>query len=147
MKFINLMATRTSKEWSFFLGLLGAGTGLIFYLVPRTDKGAHLYLFGLATVIYPFLALVLSKGSFGAGLTRACAAALYWFGFYTLFVDYLNHPWGAGPETNACDGPCFGWYSFENEACHLCLVIVATVSLLLGLLVLFIRESRAKPAA
>ena len=137
------MTTQASKEWFYFLALLVIGTGLIFYLVPSTGKGAHLFLFGLVITIGPFLALVLSKSGFGASLTRAAVATVYWFGFYTLFVDYMNHPWGAGPETNKCDGPCFGWYSFENEACHLCLIAAATVSLLLGLLVLYFRASSA----
>ena len=142
---MNLMATESSKEWAFVLVLLVAGTGLLFYLVPRTSKGAHINLFGLAILTCPFLVLVLSKDSFGASLTRAIVAAIYWFGFYAIFVDYIDHPWFAGPETNACDGPCFGWYSFENEPRHLCLIVAATVSLFLGLLVLFFRSSPTEP--
>ena len=57
---MNLMATKTSKEWAFVLVLLVVGTGLIFYLVPRTSKGAHINLFGLAILTWPFLVLVLS---------------------------------------------------------------------------------------
>lgn len=38
----------------------------------------------------------------------ASAAELYW--------SYMDHPWFAGPETGTCDGPCFGWFSFENDA-------------------------------
>ena len=141
------MAMRTGKEWAYFLVLLGVGTGLTFYLLAHTSKGTHFDFFALGILVYPFLALVWSKDSFGASLTRAVVAAVYWFAFYALFVDYKNHPWGAGPETWTCDGPCFGWYSFENPSCHLCLVIVATVSLLLGLLVLYVRTSREESAA
>jgi len=32
------------------------------------------------------------------------------------FWSYMNHPWFAGPETNTCDGRCFGWFSFENPS-------------------------------
>ena len=65
---------------------------------------------------YPLLALAFSQRSFAVGLTRAGVASLYWFGFYTLFVDYMNHPWFAGPEMNKCDGPCFGWVASKLAA-------------------------------
>ena len=33
---------------------------------------------------------------------------------YLLFANYMNNPWFMD-DPNNCDGPCFGWYSFEKS--------------------------------
>jgi hypothetical protein len=34
---------------------------------------------------------------------------------YLLFVDYMNKPWFAGEDPFTCDGPCYGWYTYEHN--------------------------------
>ncbi|MCH9739787.1 MAG: hypothetical protein K0U38_02960 [Epsilonproteobacteria bacterium] len=34
---------------------------------------------------------------------------------YLLFVDYMNKPWFAGEDPFTCDGPCYGWYTFQRD--------------------------------
>jgi hypothetical protein len=60
------------------------------------------------------------------------ASALLWVAGYRALVSYLDHPWLAGPETNRCDGPCFGWYTFEFDPPYLLLVVVTFGTACLG---------------
>src|SRR3989339_759881 len=32
-----------------------------------------------------------------------------------LYWNYMDKPWFSPPETNTCDGPCYHWFSFEND--------------------------------
>lgn len=65
-----------------------------------------------------------------------------------LFWGYMDHPWFAGPETNTCDGACFGWFSFENDDPSVTIAIGGTILLFLtGITkatVLFIKNKLSK---
>lgn len=49
-------------------------------------------------------------------LVRGCVSLFAIAMLTELFWNYMDHPWFAGPETQTCDGPCFGWFSFENDS-------------------------------
>ena len=57
-----------------------------------------------------------------------------------VFWDYMDHPWFAGPETYTCDGPCFGWFSFENDNIGIFILafIGAPIIFVTGIIKLFI---------
>ena len=100
-------------------------------LSPQTEQEY----FHLAMLLLPAIAAIWPVEKRAATrILRAIATWGLWFGFYVAFVDYANHPWFAGPETNTCDGPCFGWYSFENESNFGLNAAIGCVSLAVGAL-------------
>lgn len=56
-----------------------------------------------------------------------------------LFWNYKDRPWFEPPRTN-CDGPCYGWFSFENQLMIELLVIVSLVTVGIGLLLKLVKQ-------
>jgi hypothetical protein len=51
-----------------------------------------------------------------------------------LFWDYMDKPWFSPSGNFNCDGPCFGWFSFENEFQWQTIIIAGTASSAAGLI-------------
>lgn len=81
----------------------------------------------------------LIKSSVGLFLI-VCITGLFW--------GYMDHPWFTGPETNNCDGACFGWFSFENDDPSAIITFGGTIFIFLTgsikALVLFIKNKLSK---
>jgi len=58
---------------------------------------------------------------------------------YLLFVDYMNHPWFAGEDPFTCDGPCYGWYTFQRDIGDE-IIINIIVLILSSIITIFIKE-------
>jgi hypothetical protein len=58
---------------------------------------------------------------------------------YLLFVDYMNKPWFAGEDPFTCDGPCYGWYTYEHNIDH---EIITNIGLLVGSSVMLLLANR-----
>lgn len=128
------MRIQNYKTWYVWLALLISVSILLLLATQFTVRKDHVYFFITTIALFPLFSLVLSRSYLRERLLRAIGSIGYWFAFYTLFLSYKNRPWFADGSKD-CDGPCFGWYSFENEPVYLELLVVAGVSLGLGLLI------------
>ena len=127
------MPSRKAIEWSIFLLLLIVGTALVLFATSQhVSKEQDNVYFALAMLILPAITFLLSCERFGMRLVRAVLTISYWFIFYAQYVSYQNRPWFAIPDRGRCDGPCFGWYSFENPPISGVLLVVGVMSLLGG---------------
>ncbi len=127
------MPNRKAIDWSIFVLLLIVGSALVLFATSQhVYKEQDNVYFALAMLMLPALTLLISCERFGTRLVRAVLTISYWFIFYTQYVSYQNHPWFALPDPRGCDGPCFGWYSFENPPIYGVLFVVGIMSLLGG---------------
>lgn len=101
--------------------------------------------FHLAMLVLPAGALLFPTPRLVVRVGRSILTVAVWGAFYAAYVDFMNHPWFSGPETNMCDGRCFGWYSFENDPSFDLHAANAVVSLLVGAAVLGLRRRRSRP--
>jgi len=92
----------------------------------------HRNYFAFVMFILPALTFLLCHGTLGKRIVRPVLAISYWLTFYVLFVDYQDRPWFS-QEPMSCDGPCFGWYTFENESIYTPLLVISAISLLGGM--------------
>lgn len=56
-----------------------------------------------------------------------------------LWINYQNKPWFV-PQDWSCDGPCYGWYTFEDNK-EVMVIIHLGLSLSVGLAVRFALET------
>ncbi|MFT4975639.1 MAG: hypothetical protein ACI8S6_001526 [Myxococcota bacterium] len=91
--------------------------------------------FALGAALLPGLAALSGGVLQRTRLLWGVSAGLLWVGAYRAFVSYQNHPWLAGPETLTCDGPCFGWYTFEFSPPYLVLAVICGFSAAVGVAV------------
>lgn len=119
--------------WAATLGVAGVLTivgARGFTLYEEDEQGWFLAAMG----VLPAMAAVVSLGrGFGERATWALATVAAWLAIFHAYFDYMNHPWWAGPETFTCDGPCFGWYAFENPPLVKLHLIVGCLSVAAGL--------------
>jgi ABC-type Co2+ transport system permease subunit len=80
-------------------------------------------------------ALVILHPSRVRSLIHGASSAAAWVAGFAAYYSYMNHPWFAGPETNSCDGECFGWYGFENPPAYTPILMLAAAGLATGSLV------------
>lgn len=93
--------------------------------------------FLLPALISPAILILFSKNGYLINLllsfifiaTLAVSIDLYW--------DYMDKPWFPPLETFACDGRCYGWFSFENEAPTGAAILVGLASVSIGSLIKF----------
>jgi hypothetical protein len=113
---------------SIVVDLLGAEDGTAFLL---------------AMFLLPALGLLWQSARVLERILRAGATFGGWWALCAAYVAYRNHPWFAGQETWSCDGPCFGWYSFENEWTEL-LPLLGLLSLASGSVALLAMPTRSR---
>lgn len=98
-----------------------------------------------AAMIAPFLvtALAPKKSKLSAALVGLFLIVLIFFSMNE-FWNYQDKPWFSPPETNTCDGPCYGWFSFENDPPWFGVIISGCISLMLGIIVQNLRIAISK---
>ncbi len=136
---MNQSASRGTREWMAFTLLTLLATALVLAVSSanwRYAQGAHANLFAAASFSLPLVAM-LFPGSLPARLIRSAVSALYWPVVYYLFVSYQNHPWFAQMPPGGCDGPCWGWYTFEFEPPFAFMLVAAGLGLMAGITVYF----------
>lgn len=130
------MTIKMFREWIVFLILTVLGTILALIATTKCNmsdpRDCHSWPFAAASFIFPLLMLVVSRESLIPRLTRAFASAVYWFIAYSVFVDYQHRPWFAQVLPGGCDGPCFGWYTFEFDPPYIVLLILSGIAILIG---------------
>jgi hypothetical protein len=93
-----------------------------------------------AAMIAPFLvtALAPKRSKFSAAIVGLFLIVIIFFSMNE-FWNYQDKPWFSPPETNTCDGKCYGWFSFENDPPWLKVIITGFVSLCVGIVTQSIR--------
>ena len=132
------MLEMIKKRWYLPLCLaLGTGVALaIASCCPGPDmRDCHFEAFVGFGFALPCLLVWVSPGSFANRLANSVISAVYWLVVYAVFVGYQEHPWFAQPPEGGCDGPCFGWYTFEYNPPYALLLAVVLSSILLGSIV------------
>jgi hypothetical protein len=117
-----------------FVLLLVCGTSLtLFATTQRLYKEEDNGYFALTMLVLPVLVFLVARARLGTRFARAGLTILYWLAFYAMYVDYQNRPWFAVADPRGCDGPCFGWYSFENAPIYGILLVFGSLSLVSAL--------------
>ncbi len=101
---------------------------------PPGQRTCHFKAFTDAAFLFSFLLMLISYQALIRRLIHSSASAIYWLIAYAMFVSYQDHPWFAQAPLDGCDGPCFGWYTFENEPLYMPLFAISMIGLLLGLI-------------
>lgn len=115
-KILSIITAHFKFHYPFWLAILTAYLiiliGIFNYEGAQEGYGDF---FIRASLIAPFLYCSLSKRSFIPALIRGIGITFIIIVAMELFWNYQDHPWFEPPRVN-CDGPCYGWFSFENPA-------------------------------
>lgn len=86
-------------------------------------------------LIGPAILLIFSKRSFTKNLLSSLLLIFLLILSSELFWNYMDKPWFSPPEPNNCDGPCYGWFSFENNSPFFEVLLVGGISVLTSSLI------------
>ena len=131
------MDSKVTKEWILFLFLLVIGTVLVLIAANKCHvlvdpRDCHFSAFAVASFLFPLFTTVVSRENIAPRLLRAFISAVYLVIAYNIFVGYQDHPWFAQAPPGGCDGPCFGWYTFEFTPPYTILFVLAGKAILIG---------------
>lgn len=127
------MKSERSNEWLLLIRLTLFYTFFLLISSISTTRYTHVYLFAFAIALFPAVMVLLSRDRGLLRFVRGGITALYWPAFYWVFVDYHDKPWFVASDPLRCDGPCFGWYTFEFEPPYREFAILSMVSLGIGI--------------
>lgn len=97
----------------YIVGVLIFLTSLVF---PPYYKQGYQGIFQKIFLIVATWVVILANGN---AINRLKKGVLAWFIVSLgagLFWNYKDKPWFSPPDPKTCDGPCYGWFSFENES-------------------------------
>ncbi len=86
----------------------------------------------------PAILIIFSKRSFTQNLLSSLLLIFLLTLSSELFWNYMDKPWFSPQESNNCDGPCYGWFSFENDSPLFIVLLTGGLSIILGSLIRFI---------
>lgn len=86
-------------------------------------------------LIGPAILLIFSKRSFTKNLLSSLLLIFLLIFSSELLWNYMDKPWFSPPEPNNCDGPCYGWFSFENNSPLFEVLLAGGISVLTGSLI------------
>lgn len=105
------MKIRKHLFLSIFLSLVLLFLGIFFFVQGKEDYVGFFY---SATLLGPIGIPFLSKERLAKDARNIMIHILLFLTVAILFWNYMDHPWFSPPMTD-CDGPCYGWFSFENS--------------------------------
>lgn len=125
--------------YAWFASVVMQALGLIITAITPNVTQDFATPFAISALVLPALYLIISR-SF-----RFTAIATVLFGISTLLFmhlcwDYADKSWFSPPESNNCDGPCYGWFSFERDMPIWQIIIAIGISLIIGGVVLVSRK-------
>ena len=106
--------------------------GILFHQGSKEDYYNY---FALAILIAPILIISLSNNKWHKDITQVVFVIIVIVLLALAFWDYKDKPWLSSPDNGNCDGPCYGWFSFENELKFLPLIITSIVSSIIGFII------------
>jgi len=129
------------KEWLLSLPLLMVGPAILWGFASSCQgpgsRDCHFLIFALGALVIPLLSMGVSQQGLAQRLLRTLVAAVLMVAAYYLFVSYQDHPWFVQPPAAGCDGPCFGWYTFEFDPPYGSLFIISGLATSFGVLFYF----------
>lgn len=99
-------------------------------------------------LICPVILLFFSKRSFTKNLLFSFFFIFLLIASSEIFWGYMDKPWFSPPESYTCDGPCYGWFSFENDSPFFSIFLAGGISIIIGSLLkllLGIKNAFSKP--
>ncbi len=122
---------------AFSVGFCLIVGGILFHAGTKEDYS--IYFIG-AAILSPFLVTLLATKKNRSSAALVGLAMVFIINFATnTFWDYQDKPWFSGPETYTCDGPCYGWFSFENDSPKYWVLLSGFISLIIGIIAQRIR--------
>lgn len=94
----------------YAIGILIIGAVLLYRI---TDTFDFLHVINVFSLIVPALFLIGSKYHFIKASLFSLLYTVIFFLITSMWIDYQNQPWFT-IQSWSCDGPCYGWYTFEN---------------------------------
>jgi len=85
-----------------------------FIFVNKAETFDYLSVIEVVNVLLPIFIIVLGKNHLVKRILFALFIATLLMIGTGMWVDYQNKPWFVEQSFN-CDGPCYGWYTFEND--------------------------------
>lgn len=126
------------KEWLLSLLLMLLGAAIVWGVASRCQgndvRDCHFLTFALGVFTIPLLSMLASWQGLAHRLARTLVATLLLLSAYYLFVGHQDHPWFVQPPASGCDGPCFGWYTFELDPPYVTLLIISAIAASLGVI-------------
>jgi peptidoglycan/LPS O-acetylase OafA/YrhL len=117
------------------------------YFHKGYEEGYYIY-FLIASAVGACMIWILSDIKYILNVLFTGITIAYIILFASLFWNYMDKPWFK-PLRKNCDGPCYGWFSFENELNWSLLILygcaAAIVTLLVKLGVRKLYSSNLKP--
>ncbi|MBA3533549.1 MAG: hypothetical protein H0T73_16645 [Ardenticatenales bacterium] len=119
----------------WFLLLLSVLVGSVWVLANTefTTKSHHIELFANAMSLTTLFTIICALDNLKERFARALASLIYWFSFFSLYGSYQDRPWFAQKPAGGCDGPSYGWYTFENPPMYDMLLTVWLFAVVIGI--------------
>jgi hypothetical protein len=130
------------SSWAFTIAIalssLIVAIGIWQHPGPQVSSDYHYY-FGYGLIAAPLIIFLLSKGRIWQDIGFSAIAIALIILAAQLFWHYQDRPWFDPPRQN-CDGPCYGWFSFENELLVKELLVVGGGAILVGLVLKIVKR-------
>lgn len=127
--------------WAFtiamFVAAIVISIGIWQHSGPEYSSDYHYY-FGNGLIAAILIIFLLSQGKIWQDLGFSGISIAIIIIAAQLFWDYKDRPWFEPPRTN-CDGPCYGWFSFENPLLIEQLVIFSFIKVAIGLVLKLVK--------
>lgn len=98
-------------QWVFLIGPCSVITGGVIF--HRGYQEGYATYFLIASYLVPILSALTTKKLF-IHILKSILGIVTISVLTEVFWGYMDKPWFSPPETYTCDGPCYGWFSFEN---------------------------------
>jgi hypothetical protein len=89
-------------------------------------------LFLLCALVLPGVVVIFARKKYWINLLLSFACLFLIVVIMHGYWGYMDKPWFSPPEDFSCDGPCYGWFSFENSAPTIEVVSVGVISIVIG---------------
>lgn len=117
--------------------------GVLFHQGYKEDYYNY---FALAVLIAPVLIISLSNNKWNKDIAQVVFVIIIVILSAIAFWDYKEKPWFSPLDDGSCDGPCYGWFSFENELRILPLIVTGIASSIMGFIIKAVRMKLRKQA-